>query len=543
MLAVEVGELGGGHRHRARKLDPVADETGERRWPPARGPCPRRSLCNVPRRRIEVLAAVVGAASLGAEIAAARLLAPWFGASTIVWANTIATVLVALSVGYWVGGRLADRDPTIAGLSRVVLCAAALLALVPFVAEPFLRISVEALDRVQAGAFVGSLIGVLVLVAVPVMLLGAVAPYAVRLSVRTVEEAGRVAGRLYAISTVGSLVGTFLSALLLIPLVGTRRTFLAFALALAVVAVPALQRRFVLAPVGVALLLAIPVGTVKATGDARVIWDRETEYQYARVTERPDGERRLELNEGQAVHSIYRPGEWLTHDYWDEMLVLPFATMRHAPRSVVILGNAAGTTARAYGHYFPAARVDGVEIDPALTDVGRRLFDLQGPHLYLHNADARPFLRQSSRRWDVIVVDAYRQPYIPFYLATREFFAEVRDHLTPGGTVLINVGHPSSSDRLEKVLSATMGRDFTTVLRDPVTRTNTVLLGTDAPASARSMDAATRSLPPDLAAVSAQAAARLAPALRGGAVYTDDRAPVEWLIDESIVHVAAGGHR
>ena len=101
----------------------------------------------------------------------------------------------------------------IAGLSRVVLYAAGLLALVPFVAGPFLRISVEALDHVQAGAFVGSLIAVLVLVAVPVMLLGAVAPYAVRLSVRTVEEAGRVAGRLYAISTIGSLVGTFLSAL------------------------------------------------------------------------------------------------------------------------------------------------------------------------------------------------------------------------------------------------------------------------------------------------------------------------------------------
>jgi spermidine synthase len=511
------------------KLAPVADET------------PR--VCQVPRRRIEVLAAVVGAASLGAEIAAARLLAPWFGASTIVWANTIATVLVALSVGYWVGGRLADRDPTVAGLSRVVLYAAGLLALVPFVAGPFLRISVDALDQVQAGAFVGSLIGVLVLVAVPVMLLGAVAPYAVRLSVRTVEEAGRVAGRLYAISTIGSLVGTFLSALALIPLVGTRRTFLAFALALAVVAVPALQRRFVLAPVGVALLLAIPVGTVKATGDARVIWDRETEYQYARVTERPNGERRLELNEGQAVHSVYRPGEWLTNDYWDEMLVLPFATDGRPPRSIAILGNAAGTTARAYGHYFPATRVDGVEIDPALTDVGRRLFDLHGPNLHLHSADARPFLRQSSRRWETIVVDAYRQPYIPFYLSTREFFGEVRDHLTPGGTVLINVGHPSDSDRLEKVLSATMGRVFRTVLRDPVKPTNTVLVGTDAPASARTMRAATRAMPPDLAAEGAQAAARLAPTLRGGDVYTDDRAPVEWLIDASIVQVAAEGDR
>jgi spermidine synthase len=495
----------------------------------------------VPGRRIEVLAAVVGAASLGAEIAAARLLAPWFGASTIVWANTIATVLVALSAGYWIGGRLADRDPTLRGLSRLVLCAAALLALVPFVAGPFLRVSVQALDRVEAGAFVGSLIGVLVLVAVPVLLLGAVAPYAVRLSVRTVEEAGRVAGRLYAISTLGSLAGVFLSALLLIPVAGTRRTFLAFALALAVVAVPALRPRFALAPVAVALLLLLPVGTVKATGDAKVIWERETEYQYARAVERPNGERALELNEGLAVHSVYRPGEWLTGNYWDEMLVLPFAVAASPPRSVAILGNAAGTTARAYGHFFPGARVDGVEIDGALTDVGRRLFDLRGPRLHLHTADARPFLRRTARRWDVIVVDAYRQPYIPFYLSTREFFAEVRDHLTLRGVVLVNVGHTEESNTLERMLSATMGKAFATVLRDPVEPVNTVLLGTNAPAS----DAALRTTAPvlggALAPVADDAAARLAPALAGGNVYTDDRAPVEWLIDASIVQVAADG--
>jgi SAM-dependent methyltransferase len=243
------------------------------------------------------------------------------------------------------------------------------------------------------------------------------------------------------------------------------------------------------------------------------------------------------------VHSVYRPGEWLTHDYWDEMLVLPFATVRRAPRSVAILGNAAGTTARAYGHFFPATRVDGVEIDRALTDVGRRLFDLRGPNLHLHTADARPFLRRASRRWDVIVVDAYRQPYIPFYLSTREFFAEVRDHLTPGGVVLINVGHPRRSDRLEKVLGATMSRVFKRVLRDPVKATNTVLLGTDAPASAGLLRAATPALSADLAAVTVAAAARLGPALPGGAVYTDDRAPGEWLIDASIVDVAAEGDR
>jgi spermidine synthase len=497
----------------------------------------------MPTRRIQIVAAVVGAASLGAEIAAARLMAPWFGASTIIWANTIATVLVALSVGYWIGGRLADRDPTIKGLSRLVLVAAALLAAVPFVAGPFLRVSVAALDRVEAGAFVGSLFAVLILVATPVLLLGTVAPYAVRLSVRTVEEAGRVAGRLYAISTLGSLAGVFLSALLLIPLVGTRRTFLAFALALALVAVPALGRRFVLAPLAVAALLAVPVGTVKATGGARVIWDHDTEYQYARVVEEPDGERRLELNEGQAVHSVYRPGEWLTGDYWDEMLVLPFAVAAQPPRSVAILGNAAGTTARAYAHFFPGTRVDGVEIDGELSDVGRRLFDLRGPNVHLHTADARPFLRRSDRRWDLIVVDAYRQPYIPFYLATREFFELAERHLTPRGTVVINVGHPEDSDHLERVLSATMGDVFANVARDPSQPTNVMLTGSDAPLSAARLKAAVPGLPAPLRPVALAAADRLAPALRGGAVYTDDHAPVEWLVDTSIVKVAARGER
>ena len=169
---------------------------------------------------LPLLVFVVGTGSLGAEIAAVRLLAPYFGASTIVWANTIGIVLVALSIGYWLGGRLADRNPTMRGVCLLSLTAAGLLAVVPFVADPLLDVAVDALDQISAGAFVGSLLAVLVLVAVPVLLLGAVSPYAIRLAVKSVEEAGTVAGRLYALSTAGSLVGTLLSALLLIPLVG-----------------------------------------------------------------------------------------------------------------------------------------------------------------------------------------------------------------------------------------------------------------------------------------------------------------------------------
>src|SRR3954466_14605015 len=165
-------------------------------------PPPRRAL-----PPLEALVFVVGASTLGAEIAAARLMAPFFGASTIVWANTIAVVLVALSVGYWFGGRMADRRPDLRSLCGLVLGASGLLGLVPIVAQPFLSLSVKAFDDVSLGAGFGSLLGGLALVAIPRLMLGAVSPGGTRLRLERGEASGGVPGRMYAISTVGSLVG------------------------------------------------------------------------------------------------------------------------------------------------------------------------------------------------------------------------------------------------------------------------------------------------------------------------------------------------
>jgi spermidine synthase len=490
---------------------------------------------------LELLVFAVGMATLGAEIAAARLLAPFFGASTIVWANTIAIVLVALSAGYWLGGRYADRHPHKRGLCLLVLGAACLLALVPLVADPFLSLSVKAFDDVSVGGFVGSLAGVLVLVALPVLMLGMVSPWALRLKVHDVAHSGETAGRLYAVSTVGSLMGTFLSALLLIPLVGTQRTFLTFALVLASVAALGLSRRWALAPLAMAGLMLVPVGVVKAAAEegARVIHEAETTHQYARVVEFADGTRRLELNEGQAVHSVYRRDTVITNDFWDGFLALPFAAGPSVPERVAILGNGAGTTVRAYEKYFPATRIDAVEIDGELTDIGRRYFGLHDrPEVRFFAEDARPFLHRTRARYDGIFVDAYRQPYIPFYLATKEFFALVRDRLTPGGVLVINVGHPEGSSALEEVLTATVRSVFPNVVRDPIEDTNTMLTASTAPLSAESLLHASSGLPEDVARLAREAAVRLQPPLIGGRVYTDDRAPVEWLIDRSLVEYA-----
>jgi spermidine synthase len=483
-----------------------------------------------------LLVFVVGAGSLGAEIAGVRLLAPYFGASTIVWANTISVVLVALSLGYWVGGKLADRHPTRRALCLLSLGAAVLLAAVPFAGKPLLDAGTAALDSVSVGAFLGSLAAISVLLSVPILLMGAVSPWALRLAVRGVEDAGTVAGRLYAISTAGSLVGTLLSALLLIPAIGTRSTFLVLALAMAVTAVLGLRPRrlFAVVPLAIGALLVVPEGSIEVVAaNERVLYEADTTYQFASVLERPDGTRVLQLNEGQAVHSELRPGSYLTGNYWDDMLVLPSVALGHAPRRVAILGNGGGTTARALGHYFPGTRVDAVEIDPALTAIGKRYFDLRGPHLHVHTADARVFLRRARGRYDAILLDVYRQPYIPFYMVTREFFGLARARLTPGGAVIVNAGHPEGNHDLERVLTTTLRSVFPHVMSDPVTPTNTQLVAT-----ARSFSPSIASLPAALAPVARGAAGRLTAAKGGGAVYTDDRAPVEWLIDRSIVRYA-----
>jgi len=496
------------------------------------------------QRGLLALVFVGGASSLGAEIAAARLLAPYFGASTIIWANTIGVVLVALSIGYWYGGRLADRYPTDRNLRLVVLAAAFLLGLVPIVSGPFFDIVVGAFDRLDAGAFVGSLLGVLVLLAIPLVLLGTVTPWALRLAISELESAGTVAGRLYALSTLGSLSGVFLSALVFIPLVGVQRTFLLFAAALAVAAAAAVSvpRAALVVPAVLLAALALPPGLTKpADAGKQVIAERETSYQYLRVVQ--DGERRLlELNEGQAVHSIYDPNTVLTDGVWDGYLSLPLAVLGRPPRSMAMLGNAAGTVSRAYSRYFPQTRIDGVEIDGEVTDAGRKHFGLdENKRLETYTEDARPFLRRTKKQYELIGIDAYRQPYIPFYLATREFFDLTRARLAPGGAVVVNIGHPEGQDALEQTITRTLRASFGHVARFPIESTSTLLVASDVAPTRERLRLASASADPELLGLLARTERGLAAPLAGGRVYTDDRAPVEWLIDSSIVRYAAGG--
>jgi len=491
-------------------------------------------------RRLGLVVFASGAAALATEISASRLLAPYFGASTVVWANIIGLILVYLSVGYWLGGKLADRRPDPRLLGSLVLAAGVFIAATPFVARPLLDLALRGFDALSVGAVAGSFFAALGLFAVPITLLGMVSPFAIRLALVDVREAGQVAGRLYALSTVGSILGTFVSALVTIEAFGTERTMVGTATLLAFAAALLLGRRALLPAALVAALLLVPPGAVKHTSG--LLFETESPYQYVSVVRQSDGSRVLELNEGLVAHSTWRRGTVLTGGYWDLFLLLP-PLLDRPPERMLVIGNAGGTVGRAYGRFWPRVRIDGVELDPAVTRAARRFLGLgDNPRLHVIAGDGRPYLELTKRRYDLVVVDAYRQPYIPFYLATREFFALVREHLRPGGMVALNVAATPKDHRLSRALGTTLLSAFPQAWRWRALRFNDLLLGIDRPVSRGVLVRRAARVRGRLASLVPLFRRELAPVRPSGAPLTDDRAPVEWITDRMLVEqIARGG--
>jgi predicted membrane-bound spermidine synthase len=296
-------------------------------------------------------------------------------------------------------------------------------------------------------------------------LLGCVSPFAIRLAMRDVAHSGNVAGNIYALSTLGSILGTFLPVLLLIPNLGTRRTFLMFSLLLLLISLGGLVRqswRRGLAYLWMVLIIAAlslfgSAGPIRA--DENAVYETESQYNYIQVVKQ-GGDYWLYLNEGQGIHSVYNPDLVLVGGIWDYFLIAPYFNpppyTADRVDNLLLIGSAAGTTPRQYTAVYGDIPIDGVEIDPRIIQVGRQWFDMNEPNLNVIAADGRYYLANSEKRYDVIGVDAYRPPYIPFHLTTLEFFAQVREHLADEGVVVINAGRAADDYSLVNALASTM---------------------------------------------------------------------------------------
>jgi len=509
------------------------------------------------RRYLYFTVFISGMTSLAAEFGASRLLGNIFGTSNPVWAAIIGLILIYLTVGYFLGGRWADRSPYPKTMYAILAWGAFTLGVVPYVAGPVLRLAANAFDGLQVGILAGAFVGVLVLFTVPVTLLGMISPFAIRLSMDDTGHAGNVAGTIYGISTIGSFIGTFLPTLILIPTIGTTRTFIVFSLALLLVALIGLglsAERKALLPYLLMLvalaLLAFFGGRGGIKKSAGQIYEIESAYNYIQVLE-INGTRYLRLNDGQGVHSEYKPQTLEYGGPWQQFLVAPFFYPDRQPAQVdriAIVGLAAGTTARQAAAVFPDVVMDGWEIDPKIVAVGRSYFDMNMPNLNVFIQDGRWGLANSAQKYDLICVDAYRPPYIPPHLTTREFFQIAADHLNPDGALAINVGRAPDDRRLIDGLGTTIGTIFPSIYVMDIPNTfNSIIYATLQPTLAEDLRTnlavfmVRSDVNPLLTESMAMAWANLQPAPKYTIVFTDDLSPIEWMTNNLILNFILHG--
>lgn len=497
------------------------------------------------QRKLLLAVFVSGLVSLAVELSAFRLFAPVFGTANLISAVVIGLILLYLAAGYAIGGRWADRDPRALTLYRLIAVAALLVGVIPFIAQPLLRAARDGLqDLVNLDVSLAVLAfgATLVLFAVPVTLLGCVAPFALRLSFGRVDQSGRVAGRLYAVSTLGSFIGSFLPELVLLNWVGTRGTFVVLALSLFVVALIGLGRRgwlFLWVPIGlIALQALLPAAFSDLPG---TLYQGESAYNYIQVVQRGDT-RYLLLNEGQGIHSIYTPAQLATNGTWDYFTIAPFfnAPPYAADRvqRVAIVGLAGGSLARLFTALYGPVPIDGIEIDPEIVAVGRRYFDMTQPNLNVIIGDGRAAFNALPHRYSLIAVDAFRVPYIPWHLTTLEYFALLRDHLTPDGVVAVNVGRTATDYRLVDAVAATAAQVFPSVhVVDVATSLNSIVYATNQPTSADNLRQNLAGMsPPLLPSVAERALQHLRVAAPNAVIFTDDNAPVERLTNALLLN-------
>ncbi len=501
----------------------------------------------ISRTYLFVTVFIAGMSTLAVEFTTSRMMQTVYGTSNIVWANVIGLVLLFLTVGYFLGGWLADRWPSLTIFYALVTLAGFCCVFFLLLTSVILRSASSAMAALEVGAIAGSLAGVFFTLAVPMTLLGCISPFAIRLSVRDVGEAGRISGRVYAISTWGSLLGTYLPVLLVIPLAGSRLTSVVFGGILLITGLIGLWQssRRAAAVGSLSILILLPFVWYWAQGNIKnyegQLFETESAYNYVQVV-RQDDCNYLLLNEGQAYHSFYCDGGRVPRvSVWSIMLAAPF--FNSGPISLDrmgVVGLAAGTIPKQYTRVFGALPIDGIELDPAIVQAGRDYFALDEENINVLVGDGRYELNRLPGGYDVITIDAYKVPYIPWHMTTREYFSEVHEQLTADGVVAMNVGRAPGDRRLVEAITATLLQVFPTVHAvDVPGALNTILVATVQPTSAedlrRNLAALDPAADPLLRVALETAAANLVPATPGDVIFTDQRAPVETMIDSLVL--------
>lgn len=400
-----------------------------------------------------------GLAVMAMEISGSRLLAPYFGTSLLVWTSIIGVVLAALSTGYYLGGKLAEKKPHIDLILRLLLFTGLFFLLVPLILGPLISFLSPgyALGSVSFEIFLGSALVSIVLFGLPLIILAMVNPFIIKIYSLHDNQIGNIVGSVSAVSTVGSLLGTFLPTLWTIPAYGTKITIFSFAFALIIIGLTSLKKP--VAKVAVLLLAVLPMlyGTKEPHDrfNMHTIYTTESPYAHIKVEEDSTKNRYLIFNNFDAFQSIYNPKKILYGTYTDYYPLLPYL-IKNESKKILIIGSAGGTISRGLKHFWGnEINIDAVEIDKKVIDIANKFFDLASQNINVINQDGLIYIKKTQEKYDLVVVDAYQNSlYMPWNLTTQEFWQLLEKRLQPHGILAININSSSpNSEFLESIVN------------------------------------------------------------------------------------------
>lgn len=478
---------------------------------------------------------------MAVEIGAQRLISPYFSSSQVVWTIIIGMIMIAMAGGNVYGGKTADKDPNPDKLYGRILFSSIWLALIPFLGK-YIIVGISAVVIFSVNAnylIIAAIVTCLLLFVFPLFLLGTVTPSLAKYTMDSLSDNGKIVGTLGAMNTIGSILGTFLPTFVTIPAIGTNLTFLIFSgILLVLSAVYFLSSGKRLRKVGAAAILFVAACLLGYKTDFAfwksregLLYEGESVYNYLRVQDSPK-RTVLSTNVLFGVQSVLGKSDGLTGMYYDYALTAPFLTKSGTQKAqdVLILGMGSGTYARQLLRYLPGTKVAGVEIDRKITDLAHQYFQLPA-QVPVTEYDGRAYLNEDPQKYDVIMVDAYQDITIPFQMSSVEFFQSVRQHLKPGGVMVVNLNmHGTEQGGIADWLADTVAGVFPEVMTiDVPGNTNRELFAGERGLKASLAQNSQTVRDPQLKDLLATIGNRAVLYHSGGRKFTDDKAPVELL--------------
>ena len=484
-----------------------------------------------------------GMSVMAVELGASRLLAPYFSSSQIVWTIIIGTIMIAMALGNYFGGRWADKNPDPDRLYKRILLSAVWIAAIPFVGK-LIIVGVSGLLIVTVSTnflIWAAFLACMLIFVFPLFLLGTVTPSLVKYTTDSLEDNGRTVGTLGAFNTIGSIIGTFAPTFITIPAVGTAVTFMIFSgilLLLGIVYFVSCGRSKIRTAVCTVLFIGFCVaGTTLgfAFWEKALAFEGESVYNYLQVKE-DDRKAVLSTNVLFGVQSVYMKDGGLSGLYYDTAMAAPLMSSAGEKSSLLVLGMGTGTYATQCSRFYPEMTTEGVEIDESITDLAREYFALD-EKINVVTYDGRAYLNalrsgREGRKFDVIMVDAYQDITIPFQMSSKEFFTLVRDSLNEGGVMVVNMNMRSDSpEGINAYLSDTIASVFSEVWTADVRgSTNRELFASNSPEMMTNLAKGINALQnEDLRSTLTDVSSELVRYEAGDLILTDDNAPVELL--------------